>query len=497
MLHKITKFINPFMAALATAQICIMIAYGVLTYHDGYGNQQKLDEARQAAKDLEDSLREPTPAPQEYEYGQPDLSYMFDLSMYTYLGMCLTMTYLRKYAYTSLGMSFLMGCLAQEYCCLLLQWIPLAQCAMLQSQFKDVGCPYGDNPTLTKFENFQRSQSCTCSSWDDLIAVQISDFIKGQYGVVAVMISFGATLGKVSPLQILIIVGFNVTAYVGNKFLCVDYRGGVDNTGSLYTTHIFGASFGLGCSLLVSGKRPSENPDNQPRYQSNNYAVLGSLFMFITYPSFNCYWAPAALRVYIATNTVMALLSGGMFSYIWANLFYPEGPSIMHLQDGVLAAGVAASTPACMFVTPVFMMVVGAGGSLFATLSFRYLQHNIEDQDSQGITSLHLLPGLWGALVMELVCVLGIDNSYWTLENMGLAPEIMPHYGEQWASTETQALVTAFSLFIGALSGAMTGLIAKLVGRSDLAGSFSDHVFWIVPGDFMHIGDKSALSKIM
>jgi len=67
----------------------------------------------------------------------------------------------------------------------------------------------------------------------------------------------------------------------------------------------------------------------------------------------------------------MAELSGGMFSYIWANFFYPEGPSIMHLQDGVLAAGVAASTPACMFLPPVFMMVVGAGGSLLATLSFR------------------------------------------------------------------------------------------------------------------------------
>ena len=40
-----------------------------------------------------------------------DLSYMFDMNMYTYLGMCLTMTYLRKYAYTSLGMSFLMGAL--------------------------------------------------------------------------------------------------------------------------------------------------------------------------------------------------------------------------------------------------------------------------------------------------------------------------------------------------------------------------------------------------
>jgi len=292
------------MMVLAAAQISLIIAYSVLSYHDGYGNQQKLDEARQAEQDLENSLREPTPAPQEYEYGQPDLSYMFDMNMYTYLGMCLTMTYLRKYAYTSLGMSFLMGCLAQEYCCLLLQWIPLAYCAQLQSQFKDVGCPYGNNPALSQFENNQRSLSCTCDSWSDKIGLSISDFIKGQYGVVAVMISFGATLGKVSPLQILIITALNVTAYVGNKFLCVDYRGGVDNTGSLYTTHIFGASFGLGVSLLVSGKRPSENPDNRPRYQSNNYAVLGSLFMFVTYPSFNCYWAPAALRVYIATNTV-------------------------------------------------------------------------------------------------------------------------------------------------------------------------------------------------
>jgi hypothetical protein len=44
-----------------------------------------------------------------------DLSYMFDLNMYTYLGMCLTMTYLRKYAYTSLGMSFLMGAFAQVF----------------------------------------------------------------------------------------------------------------------------------------------------------------------------------------------------------------------------------------------------------------------------------------------------------------------------------------------------------------------------------------------
>jgi ammonia channel protein AmtB len=74
--------------------------------------------------------------------------------------------------------------------------------------------------------------------------------------------------------------------------------------------------------------------------------------MCVTDPAFNAYGAPAALRVYVATNTFAALMCGGMFAFIWSNLIYPEGPTVMHLQDGVLAAGVAASTPACMFIPP-------------------------------------------------------------------------------------------------------------------------------------------------
>jgi len=317
---------------------------------------------------------------------------------------------------------------------------------------------------------------------------------------VAVLISYGALLGKVNPLQMLIIVVVNVSAYVGNKFLCVDYRGGVDNTGSLYTTHIFGASFGLGCSIIVSGQRPHENPDNAPRYQSNNYAILGSLFMFVTYPSFNCFWAPASLRVYVAVNTFIAMISGGMFSFIWANYLYPEGPEVMHLQDGILAAGVAASTPAGLFIPPFLMMIVGAGGTMVATLSFRYLQHSIQDQDTQGITSLHLMPGLWGAFVMFAITFAGIDNNWLQLENSHMFGEIMPHYSTTSTSPDsaiTQALITCFSLGTGLVAGFITGWIAKLMGRVALAGGYSDHVFWIVPDDFTHIGEAGADVKVM
>ena len=44
---------------------------------------------------------------------------------------------------------------------------------------------------------------------------------------------------------------------------------------------------------------------------------------------------------------------------------------------------------------------------MVATLSFRYLQHSIQDQDTQGITSLHLMPGLWGAFVMFAITFAG------------------------------------------------------------------------------------------
>ena len=52
------------------------------------------------------------------------------------------------------------------------------------------------------------------------LQLRISDFIKGQYGVVAVMVSYGALLGKVNPQQMMLIVMVNVTAYCANKFLC-------------------------------------------------------------------------------------------------------------------------------------------------------------------------------------------------------------------------------------------------------------------------------------
>jgi len=73
------------------------------------------------------------------------------------------------------------------------------------------------------------------------------------------------------------------------------------------------------------------------------------------------------------------------------------------------------------------------------------------------------------------VCIFGIDNNTVTLRNADLIDTIMPHYGDKWASTETQTIIVAFSIFVGGLSGAATGVVAKLTSKISIGGSYSDH----------------------
>ena len=126
--------------------------------------------------------------------------------------------------------------------------------------------------------------------------------------------------------------------------------------------------------------------------------------------------------------------------------------------------------------------------------------HTHPPTHTQGVTSLHLVPGLWGALVMLVVTYCGIDNTWIQLENSYMLGEIMPHYSATATSPDsaiTQGLITLFSLCTGLVAGALTGLIAKFMGRVALAGGYSDHVFWIVPDDFTHIGEADADTKVM
>lgn len=60
----------------------------------------------------------------------------------------------------------------------------------------------------------------------------------------------------------------------------------IDIGGAIFI-HSFGAYFGLACSLMYNKKAALGHPANGASYNSNLVAMIGTLFLFIYWPSFN------------------------------------------------------------------------------------------------------------------------------------------------------------------------------------------------------------------
>merc|ERR1719491_352573 len=79
--------------------------------------------------------------------------------------------------------------------------------------------------------------------------------IEGDFAAAAVLITFGGLLGKVSPVQLVIVGLLEVVVYAINFNIVTGEIGALDVGGSL-VIHAFGAYFGLAASLVLT--RPSQ-----------------------------------------------------------------------------------------------------------------------------------------------------------------------------------------------------------------------------------------------
>lgn len=83
------------------------------------------------------------------------------------------------------------------------------------------------------------------------IPLTFPTMLDGMYGVVAILISFGAVAGKLSPFAMLVmafweVVFYGVNLYIGSMLLqASDY-------GYSFFVHVFGAVFGVSASIFVS-----------------------------------------------------------------------------------------------------------------------------------------------------------------------------------------------------------------------------------------------------
>lgn len=77
------------------------------------------------------------------------------------------------------------------------------------------------------------------------------NFTAASYSVASVLIAFGAVIGRVGPLQILVMALFHIVGYTLNEQICYNVLV-IQDVGGSTVIHTYGAYFGLTVSFILS-----------------------------------------------------------------------------------------------------------------------------------------------------------------------------------------------------------------------------------------------------
>ena len=116
----------------------------------------------------------------------------------------------------------------------------------------------------------------------DYITISMRTSIDFLYSAFAVLITFACLIGKISPLQLIVVALIEIVFYSVNKEVLLLGVYNIHDCGSTIIIHCFGAYFGLSVAYILG-------PPNVPivkGYSNDTLALLGTIFMWIFWPCF-------------------------------------------------------------------------------------------------------------------------------------------------------------------------------------------------------------------
>ena len=169
----------------------------------------------------------------------------------------------------------------------------------------------------------------------------IETFLFAEFCAASLLITIGAPLGRLKMDQFLLLAMLFVPVYLFNEWLVLEsgnYAGFLDTGGSVLI-HAFGAYFGLG---VVAGtyKKFKDGASCENDATSNQFCLLGSLILWVFWPSFTSAIVAPDRVVLTAINTVFALCGATVATYIFSKLIRGH-INIEDIANAALAGGVA------------------------------------------------------------------------------------------------------------------------------------------------------------
>ena len=349
-----------------------------------------------------------------------------DVHVMIFIGFGFLMTFLKKYSFSSVGFNFIIAALAIQYSIL------------INGFFHNV------------FKNH----------WDK-ITLDITSLITGDFACGAILITFGAVLGKMSLKQIFIMIPIELIFYSINESLGVEKLMAVDMGGSMYV-HVFGAYFGLALSYMITNKDKVEEADVDSNKNTDIFAMIGTIFLWVYWPSFNGVMATGNSQHRVVINTVLALTNSCVGAFFMSRLLRPGKKfSMEDIQNATLAGGVAVGSSADLVIGPYAALIIGLVAGMLSVIGYVYIQPYLEKKfkihDTCGVHNLHGMPGIIGGLSGFISASVVSDDLYG--DNIST---IFPGRGENRNAVQQggyQLLALVSTLLISISGGLVTGYL--------------------------------------
>eukprot|EP00794_Sanderia_malayensis_P000145 gene145-757_t len=327
--------------------------------------------------------------------------------------------------------------------------------------------------------------------------------LSADFAAISVLVSFGAILGKANSLQLLTIALLESFIYSINEGICTVMLFVTDNAKTMFV-HVYGAFFGLALARMMYRGRVVRNARFYcASYESGTFALLGTLFLWVYWPSLNAYNSEGVIYNRAILTTYYALAASCVATFAFSVLSSSESRlSMSHIQNSTLAGGIAVGGVAQFFVQPWGAILIGIVGSLVSVIGFRYILVKLEMRfkvyDTRGVLATHGFPGLIGAIACIVATAMAnystyksslykvfparapTENSTAYFDLIQFEPDIpagLNRSGGEQAAYQVVGLV--LSIAFGIFGGLLTGLVVRTsffdpVDEHDAFNDFND-----------------------
>ncbi|CAF0772256.1 unnamed protein product [Rotaria sordida] len=368
-----------------------------------------------------------------------------DIHVMMFIGFGFLMTFLRRYSFSSVGFNFIL-------CAFTLEWAIILR-----------GYLFDWDSTTQKFIV-------------DVQSLATADFVSAS-----ILISMGALLGKVNSVQLIVMSFIEVPIQVVNEWIGLHLFCGFDPGESMYV-HVFGAYFGLAATFVLFRSDFLDSPLEKSRYTSDLFAMIGSIFLFCFWPSFNAGVTTGSDRIHAVTNTYISICASVIGAFLMSSLLKKNKFDMVHVQNSTLAGGVAVGTVAGSNIGLHGAMVIGTLAGMISVLGYNFVSPrlpNIRIHDTCGVNNLHGMPGLMAGITGIIVASIGDRSGF----SKHLTDTCRGGGKSRDSSTQSgfQAAALGLTLGMAIVGGLIAGMILRLPIFAQKGKDFDDEENWHLP----------------